>query len=90
MAQAREATTCYNRALAIDATLRGKMRVQVTLNEDGVVCRTLLVKSDMPDSMNTCVMQILEQAKYPAPVGGCLDMLVPLAFEPRDAGTNLH
>jgi hypothetical protein len=88
MAQAREGTPCYNRALAIDASVRGKMRVQVTLNEEGAVCRTLLVKSDLPDYMNNCVMQVLEQAKYPAPVGGCLDMLVPLAFEPRDAGTS--
>lgn len=87
LAQAREVTPCYNHALAIDATLRGKMRVQVTLDEEGAVCRTHLVKSDLPDNMNNCVMHVLEQAKYPAPVGGCLDMVVPLAFEPRDAGT---
>jgi outer membrane biosynthesis protein TonB len=86
MARAAMARPCYKHALNNDRTLRGKMRVLVRLREDGSVREAHVIASDMPSEMNDCVMQILRSSSYPAPVGGCIDMAVPMSFLPADAG----
>jgi hypothetical protein len=91
MARGGQARPCYNRALGGDRSLRGKMRVHVRVLGDGSVCEARVVTSDMPAEMNACVTQVLGGSGYPAPSGGCIDVEVPLSFEPQsggDAGTD--
>lgn len=84
--RAVQARRCYRQALVLDPTLRGKMLVTVRISEDGSVTEHRVVSSDMPAAMNDCVVQILRQPGYAPPLGGCLDVTVPLAFLPRDDG----
>jgi urease accessory protein len=88
MARAGQAKPCFDRALVSDRTLRGRMRVNLRVLEDGSVCAPKVLESDMPADMNRCVTQVLSGAPYPPPTGGCIDVTIPLAFEPRapDAG----
>jgi urease accessory protein len=89
-AQARAAQTrrCYNHALTADPTLRGHLRVAVRVLEDGSSCAAQLLDSDMPAEMNRCVMQGFSSTGFPPPTGGCIDVTLPLTFEPltADAG----
>jgi hypothetical protein len=85
--QAAKARRCYNLALAAEKSpFSGKMRVLLKISETGAVCDARLVKTTVPDSLNACVLQLLQDATYPAPVGGCVNVLVPMTFEPMDAG----
>jgi outer membrane biosynthesis protein TonB len=86
--RAGQAKPCYDRALGAGGSVRGRMRVLVRVRDDGSVCETRVLASDMSTEMNRCVTQVLGGASYPAPVGGCIDVTVPLTFEPRaaDAG----
>jgi hypothetical protein len=60
------------------------MRVMVRVADDGRVCAARVVASDMPDSMNACVLQTLAANDYPRPAGGCRQQTVPLSFVPDD------
>jgi urease accessory protein len=85
MARAGQAKPCYDRALVSDKALRGHVRVSVRVLGDGSVCAPQVLDSDMPQDMNRCVAQVLSSAGYPAPTGGCIDVTIPLSFEPRTA-----
>src|SRR5580700_9861243 len=47
---------CYNRALAIDPTAQGKMRVVVVIGSDGRTCESRVLDSDLPSTMSDCVL----------------------------------
>lgn len=83
--RAARTKACYDTALAADRTLRGKMEVLVRITDTGAVCDTRVVASELPAAVGQCVARILGGVDYPAPRGGCLDVTVPLSFEPRDA-----
>jgi tetratricopeptide (TPR) repeat protein len=79
--------SCYEQALGERAELRGKSRVAVRVAGDGRVCAVRIVSSEMPASMNTCVLQIFGGDGYPRPAGGCVEVTIPIAFAPEDAAT---
>jgi hypothetical protein len=80
-----QARPCYDRVLAADRTLRGRMRVLVRLRDDGSVCETRVLASDLPADMGRCVARVLGGTSYPPPSGGCIDVEVPLTFVPPEA-----
>ena len=86
-ARAGQTRSCYQRALVESTELRGRSRVSVRVAEDGRVCGARIVASDMPASMNTCLLQVLGAGRYPPAAGGCVEMNVPIAFSPQDATT---
>jgi len=75
---------CYNRALAIDPTARGKMRVMVVIGSDGRTCDSRVLDSDLPSTMSDCVLDAYRGRRYPEPVNGCVKVTVPFGFEPKD------
>jgi TonB family protein len=75
---------CYESALAAYRRLRGKAEVLVRITETGAVCDTRIVSSALPPTVNQCLMRTLSGADYPPPRGGCIDVTIPLSFEPRD------
>ncbi|HEY8040517.1 MAG TPA: AgmX/PglI C-terminal domain-containing protein [Polyangiaceae bacterium] len=83
--RAAQAKPCYNRALTRDRTLRGTMRVLVRLRDDGSVCEARVLASDMPAETSECVRGLLGGASYPPPRDGCVDVEIPMTFQPRDA-----
>jgi hypothetical protein len=82
-ARGAEARRCYNAALRTDQTLAGRIMVGVTVAEDGSVCDARVLKSDMPEAMTACALGLfsdVDEDSYPAPVGGCVVVNVPMAF----------
>ena len=83
-ARAVQTKPCYDRALAGDPALRGKMRVTVRVANDGSVCAARMVASDLPASLNACVLRTLSAGGCPPQAGGCREVTVPLSFAPDD------
>jgi hypothetical protein len=88
-ARADRAKPCYDQALAADPALHGRVRVVVRIEENGSVCESRVVASDMPADMSQCIAHVLGGSSYPPPSGGCIDVEIPLSFAPlaADAGS---
>jgi hypothetical protein len=79
--QAAKIKRCYNAELAADRTLAGKMSVKIRLGDNGGVCSTEMHGSEMPDTLDRCALRVFGEGSYPAPLGGCVDVVVPLSFQ---------
>lgn len=87
-ARAVETRRCYERALKTTPTLSGRMVVMLWIAEDGTV-KAQLGQGEIDDSgMRDCVVSTFERAITPQPQGGCVNVSIPLLFQPKtDAGT---
>ena len=81
----KQAHRCYDQALALDATLKGKVSIQVRVGANGGVCSAGIASNDMgtPNVANCVVNNYFRGANFPAPKGGCADIKVPINFVPR-------
>jgi hypothetical protein len=84
--QGAQIKRCYDGTLKADRTLGGKMRIAIRIGDSGGVCSSEIVESEMPATMNDCARQVLGVRAYPAPAGGCVDVMVPLNFQTADGG----
>jgi hypothetical protein len=81
--RAANARRCYNSALASDPTIEGLVRIGVRIGPDGSVCSTRIVASTVPADLAMCVLHLFDVPSLPAPVGGCIDAEIPMAFKPQ-------
>jgi hypothetical protein len=82
-AKAGQVRSCYERALAHNAGLQGKVEVNVRIGPTGEVCSAGLSKDTLGDpSVTACVLQRFRSGQFPKPAGGCLDTVVPINFVP--------
>lgn len=82
--KAAQARHCYERALRQNAHLQGRMRVAVRIGANGNVCSANVTSNELGDiGIGTCVMQMFRSSTFAAPKGGCVDVEVPLRFEPK-------
>ncbi len=83
---AAETRGCYERALERDATLAGRLGVEISLDPGGKPCRIAFGEQSiaMDPEFERCVRAVFERS-YPAPRAGCLTALVPLNFRPKQA-----
>lgn len=80
-AKGGQARGCYNRALRQNATLSGKLSLQLRIGPSGNVCSLQVTQDTLGDAAVTaCVTQMYRAGKFPAPEGGCVDAQVPLSF----------
>lgn len=80
----KQAHRCYDQALAQDATLRGKISVQVRIGAQGAVCSAGVASNDMGSpAVANCVVSYFRGANFPPPKGGCADINIPINFVPR-------
>jgi outer membrane biosynthesis protein TonB len=80
-AKGGQARGCYNRALRNNATLEGKMTVNVKISSTGSVCSASISDDSLNDpAVSSCVTQMFRAGKFPAPNGGCVNTAVPLNF----------
>lgn len=79
-ARAASAQNCYNRALASDSTLRGRVSVVVKVSSSGRVCGAGVTMNEVGGSVGACVANVMGSGAYPAPQGGCVDVNVPFNF----------
>lgn len=82
--KAAQSRPCYERALRQNAQLQGRMKVALRIGGDGTVCSASVTSNDVGDpGIVSCVVQMFRGAAFSAPQGGCVDVEVPLRFEPK-------
>ncbi len=82
--RAAQGRKCYERALLQNASLKGRMRVQVRLNPSGQLCSAAMASDELQDpGLSACITQMFRNSVYPAPKGGCVDVAVPMSFVPQ-------
>lgn len=86
--RAGQARKCYEQELKRNPETRGRLLVTLTVAEDGAPCETKITSSTMNVSseFETCLVRHLD-TRYPAPTGGCIQVVLPLAFVPAPAPT---
>lgn len=84
-------TDCYEQALALDPTLRGRLQIQVTVSEAGETEDVRVAESSVApgtseawDAAGQCVIAILDGLAFgEGPVGGAT-FAFPFAFDPHE------
>lgn len=77
---------CYERALRTSPMLRGKITVAVRVNQAGRVCDANIAQDTVGSAqVSSCVRGLFMAKKVTGASGGrCVDVQVPLSFEPRE------
>ena len=83
--RAKQAHRCYDNALALDPTLRGKISISVRIGSNGQACSAAVVSNELSSapSVAACVAGNFRGQSFPAPKGGCVDVTIPINFVPR-------
>jgi hypothetical protein len=75
---------CYERALRQNQMLQGKLMVAVKVGAQGQACGASLASDTLGDgAVASCVLQKFRSGTFPAPIGGCVDVQVPINFMPK-------
>jgi hypothetical protein len=75
---------CYERALRQNETLQGKLVVAVKVGPHGAACGASLASDTLGDpSVASCVLSKFRSGTFPAPIGGCVDVKVPISFQAK-------
>lgn len=83
-ARGAQARPCYERALRQNDHLQGRMQINLRIGPNGNVCSANVGLNEIGDTgVATCVLQMFRSSTFPAPQGGCVDVVVPLRFEPK-------
>jgi hypothetical protein len=86
--RAKEAHRCYDKALAADKSVRGKVTIRLMIAADGGVCE-VTADADNPgmDAVASCVAALYRtntgEQRFPPPEDGCASVNAPLSFVPR-------
>jgi hypothetical protein len=89
MARAQFAHSCYDRALARNASAGGTLRIRLRLGTNGLPCSVAVTENTTQDEeLGGCIADTMRTAHYPAPTHGCIDLVVPMVLRQRssDAG----
>jgi hypothetical protein len=75
---------CYERALRQNSMLAGRLKLGLRIGPNGNVCSANVTMNELGDpGVASCVLQMFKATAFPAPQGGCVDVEVPLRFEPK-------
>ena len=82
--RAKTAHKCYDEALAQDPTLKGQVVLNVKVSSNGTVCGASVHSNDIANgSIANCIANKYRQsARLPSPVGGCVEVNVPMKLLP--------
>jgi len=85
MIQTRRAqiTACYEHAILSDPTLRGRIEIQMTIEESGSVSRVRTTENGMgSDAVARCIENRVRGFRFsPGPTGGSVEFRFPFVFE---------
>jgi len=85
--KASQARACYERALANNSALSGKLEIAVRISPSGSVCSATPSSDTLKDpEVLGCVLGRFKSGILPKPTGGCVDASVPINFKPAGAG----
>jgi len=83
-ARANQAQRCYEKALAQQEGLQGRLSVSLCVGVGGGVCGASIAKDTLGSPLVAqCVMNIYRATTFPSPKNGCVDAEVPLNFLPE-------
>jgi len=78
------AQRCYEKALAQQESLQGRMSVSLCVGVGGAVCNANVSKDSLGSPLVAqCVLNIYRSTTFPSPKNGCVDAEVPLNFMPE-------
>lgn len=81
--RARQAHSCYDAALASDATLKGKVSIALKIGAGGQVCSAGVASSELSNpGVAQCMANKYRGNSFPSPKGGCVDINVPVNLQP--------
>lgn len=79
--KAKQARRCYEKALANDATLKGKVSLNLKIGTNGSVCSVSVASNDIGnDYIGQCAADLFRNSSFPSPTGGCIETNLPLNF----------
>jgi hypothetical protein len=82
--RANQAQRCYEKALAQQESLQGRMTVSLCVGVGGAVCNASIGKDTLGSPMVAqCVANIYRATTFPSPKNGCVEAEVPLNFLPE-------
>ncbi len=82
--RANQAQHCYEKALAQQESLQGRMTVNVCVGVGGAVCSASVSNDSLGSPMvSQCVTNIYKATTFPSPKNGCVQAQVPLNFMPE-------
>lgn len=82
--RAKQSRVCYDKALATDPTLKGKMTLHVKIGTNGSVCAVNVASNDIGnDFIAQCATNLFRTSAFANPKGGCVEATIPLNFQPR-------
>jgi len=82
--RAKQSRVCYDKALATDPTLKGKMSLSVKIGSNGSVCSVSVGSNDIGnDFIAQCATNLFRTSAFANPKGGCVEATIPLNFQPR-------
>ena len=85
--KASQARACYERALANNGALSGKLEIAVRISPSGSVCSATPSSDTLKDpEVLGCVLGRFKSGILPKPTGGCVDASVPINCKPAGAG----
>jgi len=74
---------CYEKGLAQNPNLTGRVAVRFVINSDGAVAHVANGGSDLPDGNTvSCVVSSFYSLSFPAPENGVVTVVYPIFFEP--------
>jgi hypothetical protein len=76
---------CYEKGLASNSELRGRVTVKFVIDTDGTVAKVADGGSDLPDpNVVSCVVKGFGALRFPPPNGGPVTVVYPIMFDPVD------
>lgn len=78
----RDVQRCYERALATNPELRGRVTVQFTVGADGSVSDARLPENGLNDSVGNCILGRVRRWRFDPPSGGTVTVRRPYLLEP--------
>ena len=82
--RAGAAQRCYEKALAQQEGLQGKLSVSLCVGVGGGVCGVSIANDSLGSPLvSQCVLNIFRATTFPSPKNGCVDAQVPLNFVPQ-------
>ena len=82
---------CYQRGLAMDPSLQGRISVRFTIDKSGAVIHQADGGSSLGSAdVITCVVRAFANLRFPEPEGGVVNVLYPIIFTAGDSGGSGH
>lgn len=76
---------CYDKALLVNPTLKGKIALSIMINTQGRVEAADVVEDTIGDkSVSKCIRGVISRLRFPKPDGGPVSFVFPVTFAPSN------